>query len=431
MTDNALLGQAMHSLMAELLPICRSLTGNGVRQTLARLSDIVPYEVHEVPSGTQAFDWTVPDEWNIRDAYVMDQAGHRVIDFQANNLHVVGYSVPFSGVLTREELLPHLHTRADLPEAIPYLTSYYSRQWGFCLSQQQLESLGEGPFQVKIDSSLAPGSLTFADLLVPGDSEQEILLSSYCCHPSMANNELSGPVLTTFLAKSIMERPKRRYSYRIVIAPETIGTIAYISRHLQDLKKKVVAGYVLTCVGGPSGATYLQSRMGNSLADRAALSTLAHCGESYRVLPWSERASDERQYCAPGVDLPVGSLMRSRYFDFPEYHTSLDDLSFVTPEQMAASFALYNEIIDVLEANRTWRVATLCEPQLGKRGLYPSLGGQHDINKKMFVMNAMIGYCDGSRDLIDIADIHDRPVRDFVRATELLVENGLLCEVGG
>ena len=430
MTDNVLLGQAMHSLMAELFPICRSLTGDGVRQTLARLSDIVPYEVHEVPSGTQAFDWTVPDEWNIRDAYVMDQAGNRVIDFQANNLHVVGYSVPFSGVLTREELLPHLHTRADLPEAIPYLTSYYSCQWGFCLSHQQLEALGPGPFQVKIDSTLAPGSLTYADLLIPGDSEQEILLSSYCCHPSMANNELSGPVLTTFLAKSIMERPRRRYSYRIVIVPETIGAITYISRHLQALKNNVVAGYVLTCVGGPSGPTYSLSRQGNSLADRAALNTLAHCGEDYRVLPWIERASDERQYGAPGVDLPVGSLMRSRYFDFPEYHTSLDDLSYVTPAQMVASFALYNEIVNVLEANRVWEITSLCEPQLGKRGLYPSLGGQHDINKQMFVMNALIGYCDGSRDMIAMADLHGRPVRDFIETVALLSENGLICERG-
>jgi len=431
MPDTALAGQAMHALMAELFPICRSLTGDGVRQTLARLSEVVPYQVHEVPSGSQVFDWVVPDEWNIRDAYVMDQSGRRVIDFQASNLHVVGYSEPFAGVLTREQLLPHLYSRADLPDAIPYLTSYYSRRWGFCLSQRQLEALGPGPFQVKIDSTLAPGSLTYADLLIPGDSEHEILLSSYCCHPSMANNELSGPVLTTFLAKSIMDRPKRRYSYRIVVVPETIGAITYISRHLQTLKDNVAAGYVLTCVGGPSGPTYGLSRQGNSLADRVALNTLAHCGEDYRVLPWIERASDERQYGAPGVDLPVGSLMRSRYFDYPEYHTSLDDLSLVTPAQMAASFALYNEMIDALEANRTWRVTTLCEPQLGKRGLYPSLGGQHDINKQMFVMNALIGYCDGSRDLVAIADLHNRPVRDFVEAVALLAENGLLLEGGG
>ena len=430
MTDTAILGQDMHSMMTELFPICRSLTGDGVRETLARLSDIVPYEIHEVPSGTKAFDWEVPDEWNIRDAYVMDQDGNRVIDFQANNLHVVSYSEPFSGVLSREELLPHLHTRADLPEAIPYLTSYYSRQWGFCLSQRQLEALGPGPFQVKIDSTLAPGSLTYADLLIPGDNEQEILLTSYCCHPSMANNELSGPVLTTFLAKSIIERPRRRYSYRIVIAPETIGAITYISRHLQTLKNNVVAGYVLTCVGGPSEPTYGLSRNGNSLADRVALNTLAHCGENYRVLPWIERASDERQYGAPGVDLPVGSLMRSRYFDYPEYHTSLDDLSLVTPAQMAASFVLYKELVDVLEANRVLRVTSLCEPQLGKRDLYPSLGGQHDINKQMFVMNALIGYCDGSLDMIAIADLHDRPVRDLIGAAALLAENGLLCEGG-
>jgi len=424
-------GAGMHALMTELFPICRSLTGPGLRQTLARLAEIVPYTLNEVASGTQCFDWAVPPEWTIWDAWVENAAGERVIDFKVNNLHVVGYSESVDQTLPLSELRKHLHTLPELPNAIPYVTSYYSRYWGFCLSQDNLDSLIDGEYRAVIDSTLDEnGSLTYAELLIPGSSSEEILLSTYACHPSMANNELSGPVLTTWLAQYIMALPERRYSYRIVVVPETIGSIAYISRHLEALKKNVVAGYVVTCVGGPDQATFLESRTGDTLADRAALHILNSLDEPFKHWTYARRASDERQYCSPGVELPVASVMRSKYHDYPEYHTSLDDLDFVRPEHMQASYDLYVDIISTLEANRTYRAITPCEPQLGLRGLYPNLGDRTHQENALYDRMALLAYADGQTDLIEIAELNGSTVPRLAEHVLALIENGLLLEMG-
>jgi len=426
-TDSGgLMAEEMSALMSELFPICRSITGDGSIQSLEIIRRHIPLTIHEVASGTKCFDWTVPDEWNIRDAYIMDKNGKRVIDFKENNLHVLGYSEPFEGTLTLDQLKPHLYTRPDLPEAIPYMTSYYARRWGFCLSHRQFEALKPGKYRIKIDSTLEPGSMTYGELLIPGESEREILLSTYICHPSMANNELSGPVVTTFLTRHILHRKNRRYSYRILFLPETIGSIYYLSRHLEELKKKIVAGYVVTCVGGPGQITYLKSRAETSLVDKVTEHVLKHQHEPYRILDYTRRASDERQYCAPGIDLPVGSLMKTRYFDYPEYHTSLDNLDFVTGEQLEGSFWLYIDCLTAMEKNCYFQGTILCEPNLGKRGLYPTLGAHHQISEKIDAMQALLSYSDGNHDLVDIAEKQDKPVSSFYETTDILVSHGLL-----
>lgn len=419
-------GREMHALMAELFPICRSITGPGVRETLRRLSQVAPMEIFEVPSGTRCFDWTVPDEWVVHDAFIAGPDGQRLIDFHVSNLHVVSYSEPVDASMSFDQLRPHLHTRPDLPDAIPYVTSYYKRRWGFCLSQRQLESLGPGPFHVYIDSKLAPGSLTYGEIRIPGDSSEEVLLSTYVCHPSMANNELSGPVVTAFIARALLDRLRLRYSYRIVFAPETIGALCYLSRHLDTLKQRVVAGYVVTCVGGNGSATYLQTRNGHTLTDRLTTHVLRHCGEPFQTRPYTTRGSDERQYDAPGVDLPVGSLMRSKYGEYKEYHTSLDDLTLVTAGQLEASLRLYLMCIEALEQNRSYRIQTIGEPNLGSRGLYPTLGAGAQADLQTETLLGLCAYCDGDHDLVDIAELHERPVWDFYPAVAALTSCGLL-----
>ena len=345
----------MHSWMHDLFPICRSITGDGNRETLAYLKDRFPELVlHEIPTGARVFDWEIPPEWRIREAYIEDSEGHRLIDFSNCNLHVVGYSDPVDRTMSREELEGHLHSLPDQPSAIPYVTSYYRRQWGFCVTQQQRESLGQGPFRVRIDSELFDGSLTYADAVLPGSTSEEVLFSTYICHPSMANNELSGPVVTLALARWLAQVPDRRYTYRFVFVPETIGAIAYISEHLHHLQEHVRAGWVVTCVGDERCYSYLPSRRGDGLSDRVSLQVLRERVGDFRQYSFLDRGSDERQYCSPGVDLPVCSVMRSKYEEYPEYHTSLDDLDVVTPEGLAGSAALLQDCIRVLEANRRY-----------------------------------------------------------------------------
>jgi aminopeptidase-like protein len=419
-------GVEMHRLMRELFPICRSITGHGMRESLDILGRRLPLKIYEIPSGTECFDWTVPNEWNIRDAYVADLAGNRVIDFQKNNLHVVGYSEPVDTTMTLEELRPYLHTRPDMPDVVPYVTSYYRRRWGFCLSQAQLETLTEGDYRVCIDSTLAPGSLTYGEIFIPGRSDREILLSTYLCHPSMANNELSGPVLTAFIAAELLKREQLQYSYRIVFCPETIGALCYLSRNLDEMKRNTVGGYVVTCVGGPDNFTYLESRNGDALIDRSTLHTLRSTGRPHRVVSFTERGSDERQYNAPGIDLNVGSLMRSKYGDYPEYHTSADDLSFVTAEQMEASFTAYMDCIATLEANTRPRSLTLGEPNLGERDLYPTLGAGVDNGGFVDNLLAVLAYADGKRDLIEIAELHGKSVTEYSEAVAALAANDLI-----
>lgn len=419
-------GADMHALMTDLFPICRSLTGPGFRETLEVLSRYVPIELNAVPSGTRCFDWTVPDEWSIRDAYLEDANGKRHAEFAENNLHVVGYSEPIDRRVGWDELNDHLHSLPEQPSAIPYVTSYYARTWGFCVSEEQRRRMPAGEYRVVVDSTLEPGVLNYGELLIPGESDEEILLSTYLCHPSMANNELSGPVLATFLARHILDLPQRRNSYRILFLPETIGAICYLSRHLDTMKERTIAGFVVTCVGGPDDFTYLASRSGDSLADRVALHVLNHCGKPYKRWDYTRRASDERQYCAPGVGLPVCSIMRSKYHDYPEYHTSLDDLNFVTPEQMQSSYELYVECLTTLELNGVYRTTTLCEPNLGSRGLYPTLGDRTHLDADVNEIVALLAYADGVHDIIDIADKHGNSATLYGPALKKLLDADLL-----
>lgn len=424
-------GHEMHAWASDLFPICRSLTGDGVRQTLRYLKELIPsLSVHEVKSGTQAFDWTVPDEWNIRGAYIEDEQGKRVVDFARSNLHVLGYSTPVDEWLTLAELQPHLHSLPDQPDAIPYITSYYAKRWGFCLSHSQRESLPEGRYRAVIDSSLAPGSLTYGEVLVPGRETKEIFLSTYICHPSMANNELSGPVVTTALARWISILPDRRYSYRIVFVPETIGAIVYISRHLAELRENVIAGYVVTCVGDDRAYSLLHSRAGDTLADRAAKIVLRRHAPDFVEYSYLDRGSDERQYCSPGVDLPVASIMRTRYNSYPEYHTSLDDLRFVTPSGLEGGFEVIRKTIELIEHNHVYKVSTPCEPQLGERGLYPTLSTR-GAGYAVRAMTNILAYADGTRDLIAIAEYIGVSPEEAVETAEKLATAGLLSIVDG
>jgi aminopeptidase-like protein len=412
----------MHRWATDLWPLHRSLTGAGVRATLSYLKDLLPdLRIHEVPSGTQAFDWTVPDEWNLREAWVEDATGKRVIDTARTNLHVVGYSEPFDGVVSREDLLPRIHTLPVQPDAIPYVTSYYRRTWGFCMAHEELDGLGDGPFRVHIDTTLEPGHLTYADLVIPGISTDEVLLSTYVCHPSMANNELSGPVVTTALARWIASLPSRRYTYRAIFLPETIGSILYLSRNLEHLREHVKAGWVITCIGDDRTYSYVPSRLGGTLADRVSLQVLRDRGpfDAYSFL---DRGSDERQWCSPGADLPVCSVMRSKYGEYPEYHTSLDDLeNVVTPTGLQGGLAVMKACITLLEANAKFRTVLPGEPQMGRRGLYPTTSTKDRADDVRHMMN-VIAYCDGEHDVLDLCERTGLPWNEVVAMLRQLEE---------
>lgn len=421
-----MISEEMYRWAKDLYPINRSITGQGVRETLTYLGRLLPgLIVHEVPSGTSAFDWVVPEEWTIRDAYIADEAGNRVVDFKAHNLHIVGYSVPTDVWLDRDELDMHLYSLPDQPDAIPYITSYYSKRWGFCLTHNQRMALKPGRYHVVVDSDLKPGVLNYAELILPGESAEEVLLSTYICHPSMANNELSGPVVTTALARWLQGLTKRRYTYRIVFIPETIGSIVYLSRNLEHLKQHVIAGFNITCIGDDRSYSYLPSRAGNGLADRAALHVLQHIDAGFKRYSWLDRGSDERQYCAPGVDLPIATIMRSKYAEYPEYHTSLDDLSVVTPDGLKGGYMALRRSIEVIEHNANPRVTVLCEPQLGKRGLYPTLSTKTS-GVQVRVMMDLISYCDGTKTLLEIANLIDEPFWELLPLIEKLAAHGLL-----
>jgi len=425
----------MMDLMTKLFPICRSITGDGNRKTLEYLQDRIPLKVYDVPTGYQAFDWSVPKEWNIKDAYIKDAQGNRVVDFQKSNLHVLNYSEPVSATMTLEELRPHLYTNPEHPAAIPYTTSYYEGRWGFCLSQDHLDRLQDGKYEVCIDSSIEDGSLTFADTVIPGASEREILLSTYFCHPSMANDNLSGPVLLAFLHQ-FLAQCRLNYTYRFAYLPETIGALVYLSQHGEHLTHRLHAGYVATCVGDPGQFTYKRSRQGDTLADKVAEHCLSHLeeGGTAEIVDFFPLGSDERQYCSPGFDLPVGSLMRSMYGTYPEYHTSLDNLDYVSGNAIASTLRAYLRMVQVHEINHKYiNLSPYGEPQLSKRDLFPTIGATtvggtgdlltHDrVTRTMYLLS----YSDGNNDVVDIANKAGIPAWQFIPEIEALVRAGLL-----
>ena len=397
------IGQEMYDWAVDLFPINRSITGEGVRETLQYIKNIIPeMEVSEVPSGTKCFDWTIPQEWNCDDGYILDPDGNKICDFKKNNLHVVGYSTPIDKELDLEELKEHLYWIEDQPTAIPYITSYYSPRWGFCLSFNEFKKLKKGSYKVKINSKLTDGSLTYGEVKLRGESDKEIFLSTYVCHPSMANNELSGPVVTTALVKFIKSLKSRKYSYRVVFIPETIGSITYISRNIDDMKKNIIAGFNITCIGDDRCYSYVATRYGDTLSDKVAKHVLKNI--DYVEYSFLDRGSDEKQYCSPGVDLPIATICRTKYHEYPEYHTSLDDLTLISPTGLYGGYEKIMKAIELLEKNNYYKVNVLCAPQLGKRGLYPTISTKTSSDTVRDMMN-FIAYADGNNDLIDIANI--------------------------
>lgn len=423
-----MIGDEIHALARRLWPIPRSITGAGVRQTLAILKEICPaLTVHDVPSGTAAFDWTVPDEWEIGEARLTGPDGETICDFAANNLHVVGYSSPVDEMLSLEDLQSHLHSLPDQPDAIPYVTSYYADRWGFCLSHKQRAALKPGQYRARIASRKFAGVLNYGELVLPGETKNEIFLSTYVCHPSMANNELSGPCVTAFLARWLANLPKRRFTYRIVFIPETIGSIVYLSRNLAHLKAHVAAGFNVTCIGDERAWSYLPSRAGDTRSDRVAQHVLSHIDPGYKRYTWLDRGSDERQYCAPGVDLPIATIMRSKYGEYPEYHTSLDDLeNVVTPAGLEGGYEALRRALEALERDWRPRATVLCEPQLGKRGLYPTLSTKMSGAEVRLMMN-LLSLADGKASLIDIAERCGAPIWDLYPIVDKLAAHGLLA----
>jgi aminopeptidase-like protein len=425
--DLATVGQEMYTLIEELYPICRSITGAGLRETLRLVQEHIPLAIHEVPSGTPVFDWTVPREWNIRDAYVKNARGERVIDFRDSSLHVMSYSVPVRKTMPLAELKEHLYTLPDHPDWIPYRTSYYHEDWGFCLSHRQYLALTDDEYEVCIDSSLEAGYLTYGELALDGESGDEVMLSCHICHPSICNDNLSGIALATFLARHLGSAA-HTLSYRFLFIPGTIGSITWLSQNRGNAAR-IKHGLVLACVGDPGRTTYKKSRRGNAEIDQAVAHVLAHSGQDYQVEDFSPYGYDERQYCSPGFNLPVGCLMRTPYGRYPEYHTSADNLELVRPEHLADSLKKCLAILDLLENNRRYVSQNpYCEPQLGKRGLYGSIGGQAGKQVDQFALLWVLNMADGQHTLLDIAERSGLEFGVIKRAADLLLQHDLLLE---
>ena len=430
--DDGTRAARMRSHMEQLYPICRSITGDGVRQTLDLVGEALPaplvLERRAVPSGTSAYDWTVNEEWNVRDAWIADATGRRVVDFQEHNLHLVSYSVPVRARMSMDELRPHLHTLPEHPDWIPYRTTYYSRTWGFCLTQRQLEAMGEGPFDVVVDTTLEPGELTYGELVIPGETDDEVLFTTHVCHPSIANDNLSGIVVAIELARALAALPRRRFSYRFVFAPGTIGSITWLSRN-RRLLDHIRHGLVLTGLGGSGSLVYKRTRRGDRTIDRAATHVVTRRGGEVR--DYSPYGYDERQFNAIGFDLPVGRLSRTPHGEYPEYHTSADDLGFVRDEELLEAYAALLQVVEVLEHDAAYvNLSPHGEPQLGRRGLYPTTGGK-SASDAVMAMLWTLGYSDGRATLLDIADRADLDFAQVCRAAADLTRAGLLERARG
>jgi aminopeptidase-like protein len=422
-------GDAMHRLIVELYPVCRSITGDGMRTSLLRIKECVGLTLHEVPTGTRVFDWLVPREWNIRNGYIRNSRGETVVDFRNSNLHVMSYSVPVKARMPLSELRHHLHSLPGQPDLIPYRTSYYTEDWGFCLSHAQLESLEEGEYDVLIDSSLEPGHLTYGEAYIPGEVTDEILISCHCCHPSMCNDNLSGMALTTFLAAGLSEG-RRRLSYRFLFIPGAIGAITWLALN-EETVSRIRGGLVVACVGDAGPMTYKKSRRGDSEIDRAAAHVLKHSGKPFSIREFSPYGYDERQYCSPGFNLPVGSLTRTPHGEFPQYHTSADNPDFVRAESLEESLAAYMEILEVVDTNQTYmNTNPHCEPELGRRGLYASTGGQTHTPDDQMALLWVLNLSDGNYSLLDIAERSGMTFQTISRAAGRLREHGLLKKGG-
>jgi aminopeptidase-like protein len=421
------LGKAMHDFIKELFPICRSITGEGVRQTLRLIEKRIPLEIHEVPSGTKVFDWTVPLEWNVTDAYIANEAGARLIDFKANNLHIMSYSTPINKKMRLGDLRSHLFSLPDHPDWIPYRTSYYQENWGFCIRHKDLSQFHDEEYHVVIESSLKPGSLTYGESYLPGESSDEILVSCHVCHPSLCNDNLSGIAVAGMLAQAMAAR-SRRYSYRFLFIPGTIGSITWLARNEHNTSR-IKHGLVLTGLGDAGKMTYKKSRQGQAEIDQAMVHVLRHSGDAYTVQDFSPYGYDERQFCSPGFNLAVGCVMRTPHGQYPEYHSSADNLEFVKEKSLAQSYAHCLSTFELLEKNRVYLSQNpKCEPQLGRRGLYRAVAGQQDKQSRELAMLWVLNGSDGTQTLLDIAERADLPFSAIEDAAEPLVKVGLLKE---
>jgi len=413
-------------MVRAILPICRSITGDGVRQTLRHVAAQIPLEVHEVPSGTAVFDWEVPREWNVRDAYIADASGTRVVDFRANNLHLMSYSVPVDARMTLDELQPHLFSIPAQPDWIPYRTSYYRDAWGFCLSQRRRDALAPGEYRVVVDTTLAPGSLTYAECFIPGQSREEFLVSTHVCHPGLANDNCAGIALATRLAAALRAR-RPRLSYRFVFAPGTIGAITWLARH-RDAAARIRAGLVIGLLGDPGPLTYKRSRRGHAEVDLIAARALQCLDPAARVIDFSPYGYDERQYGSPGFNLPVGRLTRSTDNGYPQYHTSADDLALLRPASLSQSLLALARIVSRVDRNRRFRnTSPFGEPRLGKRGLFRSTGGKAPADFEQALL-WLLNCADGEHGLLDTVDLSGLPAATMAEAAEALIAAGLLEE---
>ncbi len=426
-------GNKIHKLASKLWPINRSLTGDGNRETLLILKKIVKtLKIYEVRSGKKIFDWIIPDEWKINEAWIKDLNGKKIIDFKDNNLHVIGYSSPINKTITLKNLKKNLYSIPSMPKAIPYVTSYYNKNWGFCIQYEKLKKLKNKKYKVYIESSFKKGSLTYGEILIKGKTKKEIFISTYICHPSMANNELSGPTVLIFIANWLKKMKNRYYSYRIVFVPETIGSLTYIHQNIKSLKSNVIAGFNLTCIGDEKNYTFINSRDGNTIADQVVEHTYKYGIKKYKKFSWLDRGSDERQYCSPGIDLPLVTLMRSKFNDYPEYHTSLDNLKkIVTPKGLNDSYLLIQKIINVFENNFVYKVNFVGEPFFTKYNMYHEISNKNNNNFNLDykLYRNIVSYCDGKNNLLDISNKLNLPVWELYDKIKKLEKNKIISKI--